>query len=548
MGIEHALLPEQGLVAPGDVVIGADSHTCTYGALGAFSTGVGSTDFAAAMAWGDVWLKVPESIKFVYHGKPRPWVGGKDYPAHHRHDRRRRRALSGDGVHRRGDRRRSSMDGRFTMCNMAIEAGGKSGIVGFDEKTTAYLEARPDGSHARAACDVFASDADARYARVVEIDAAPIEPRSRGRTCRATRRRRASWPASTIDQVVIGSLHERPHRGPASGGRGAARPQGASATCAASSCRARSRSTSRRWPTAPCRRSSRRAVPSRTPTCGPCLGGHMGILAAGERCVSTTNRNFVGRMGHPDERGLPGQPLRGRGLGRRRSRATPEMPGAPARDGEQSTEVRAMIFEGSAHTFGRDVDTDVIIPARYLNTTDPAELGAHCMEDIDAEFVRPRAARRHHRRRRELRLRLARASTRRWRSRPRASACVVAASFARIFYRNAINIGLPIVVSAEAAAGVRAGDRLRVEPAAGTVVNLTQGVDVRGRCFPALHAGAHHGGRPAALRQGAPRRRSALAATARRPRKERRQSARPRFACRSASERGLAPASPDRLL
>ena len=162
MGIEHVLLPDTGMVAPGDVVIGADSHTCTYGAVAAFSSGVGSTDFAAAMAWGHVWLRVPESIKFVYSGRPQPWVTGKDLMLHTIGligvDGALYQAMefTGEAIET------LSMDERFTMCNMAIEAGGKSGIVGFDEKTTRYLQSRPDGSRARSVGQVFASDARRR--------------------------------------------------------------------------------------------------------------------------------------------------------------------------------------------------------------------------------------------------------------------------------------------------------------------------------------------------------------------------------------------------
>jgi 3-isopropylmalate/(R)-2-methylmalate dehydratase large subunit len=296
MGIEHVLLPEQGLVAPGDVVVGADSHTCTYGALAAFSTGVGSTDFAAAMAWGRVWLRVPESIKFVYYGSPKPWVGGKDLILHTIGligvDGALYQAMefAGEAI------TELSLDGRFTMCNMAIEAGAKCGVVGFDAKTDAYLKARPLGSHARSAGAVFASDAAAAYARVVEIDASAVEP-----TVAKPHLPGNAVPVSEvagleIDQVVIGSC---------TNGRLSDLHQ------AAEVLRGRRVHPRVRLVVLPGTQQVvleamadgtlqtliEAGAAVSTPTCGPCLGGHMGVLAAGERCVSTTNRNFVGRMG-----------------------------------------------------------------------------------------------------------------------------------------------------------------------------------------------------------------------------------------------------------
>ena len=274
MGIEHVLLPEQGLVAPGDVVIGADCHTCTYGALGAFSTGVGSTDFAAAMAWGRVWLRVPETIKFVYSGRPQPWVTGKDLILHTIGligvDGALYQAMefTGEAIEA------LSMDDRFTMCNMAIEAGGKSGIVGFDEKTTQYLRSGPEGSRARTAGEVFASDADAEYARVIEIDAArraahggaAAPAREHGAGRRPGRRRRSTRSSSAPAPTAASrTCARRPRilRG----------QQGPPATCAASSSRARSRSAWTRSPTAPCRRSSRPAAPSARRPAAPASAG-----------------------------------------------------------------------------------------------------------------------------------------------------------------------------------------------------------------------------------------------------------------------------------
>ena len=297
VGIEHVLLPDLGMIAPGDVVIGADSHTCTYGAVAAFSTGVGSTDFAAAMAWGHVWLRVPESIRFVYSGKVRPWVTGKDLMLHTIGligvDGALYQAMEFTGEAIEG----LSMDERFTMCNMAIEAGGKSGIVGFDEKTTSYLQSRPEGSRARTAGQVFASDPDAEYARVVEIDAAAVPLTVSKPHLPSYSSPAAELAGTTIDQVVIGSC---------TNGRLADLQQ------AASILRGRKVHPDVRCIILPgtqqvCLDAAADGTMQAlieagcafsTPTCGPCLGGHMGVLAEGERAVATTNRNFVGRMGH----------------------------------------------------------------------------------------------------------------------------------------------------------------------------------------------------------------------------------------------------------
>jgi len=297
VGIEHVLLPDLGMVAPGDVVIGADSHTCTYGAVAAFSTGVGSTDFAAAMAWGKVWLRVPESIRFVYSGRTQRWVTGKDLMLHTIGligvDGALYQAmeLTGEAIEN------LPIDERFTMCNMAIEAGGKSGIVGFDEKTTRYLQSRPEGSRARVAGQVFASDPEAEYAQVIEIDAAAVpltvsKPHLPSYSAAA-----ADLGDTTIDQVVIGSCTNgrlEDLRQAASILRGRkVHPDvrciilpGTQQVCLD----AASDGTMQALIEAGCAFS--------TPTCGPCLGGHMGVLAEGERAVATTNRNFVGRMGH----------------------------------------------------------------------------------------------------------------------------------------------------------------------------------------------------------------------------------------------------------
>ncbi len=293
MGVEHALLPEQGVVGPGDVIIGADSHTCTYGALGAFATGVGSTDAAVGMATGEAWFKVPAVIKFNVTARLAP-VGERQgrHPAHHRDDRRRRRAVPVDGVHRR-HHRALGMDDRMTICNMAIEAGGKGGIIAVDDTTRAYVEGRFE----REPVEYF-SDADAEYAAVYEIDASQIVPTVAFPHLPSNTRPVADARDIWIDQVVIGSC---------TNGRIE------DMRIAASVLKGRKVNDKVRLIIIPATQEIYRQAMHEglfdifldanaavsTPTCGPCLGGHMGILAAGERAVATTNRNFVGRMGDP---------------------------------------------------------------------------------------------------------------------------------------------------------------------------------------------------------------------------------------------------------
>jgi len=294
VGIEHVLLPEQGLVLPGDVVVGADSHTCTYGALGAFATGMGSTDIAVAMATGKIWMKVPETIKFVYHGQLPKWVGGKDLILHTIGligvDGARYQALefSGEAVDD------LSMDGRFTMSNMAIEAGGKAGLFAFDEKTRAYVESR-----ARRPYTAYESDADASYAQVIEINISELEPQVAFPHLPSNARPLSQVGEVPIDQAVIGSC---------TNGR-LEDLQLAAQVLTGQKVHPYVRCIVIPGTQAIYLEAVRQglveafveagAVVS-TPTCGPCLGGYMGVLAAGERCVSTTNRNFVGRMGHPE--------------------------------------------------------------------------------------------------------------------------------------------------------------------------------------------------------------------------------------------------------
>ena len=292
VGIEHALLPDKGLVLPGDVVIGADSHTCTYGALGAFSTGVGSTDLAAVMATGRLWLKVPESLKLVYHGKLNPWVSGKDlilytigqigvdgalYQA---------MEFCGQAI------RTLPMADRFTMANMAVEAGGKNGIFEPDEITLQYVKAR-----AKRPYRLYQSDTEAHYAEVREFDTSKINPQVALPHIPSNVKDVRDVGKIEIDQVVIGSC---------TNGRLD------DLRVAAKILKGKKIAPSLRLVVIPATREiyhqalkeglfeiflSAGAVIS-PPTCGPCLGGHMGVLAEGERALATTNRNFRGRMGH----------------------------------------------------------------------------------------------------------------------------------------------------------------------------------------------------------------------------------------------------------
>lgn len=293
MGIEHALLPEQGLVLPGDLIIGGDSHTCTYGALGAFATGVGSTDVAAGMARGELWFKVPESIKFVYQGELPRFVTGKDlilftigqigvdgalYKA---------MEFTGEAISR------LSMDERFTVCNMAIEAGAKNGVIPPDGKTEEYVKTR-----ARRPYKIYLSDPDASYENILEYNVSALEPQVAFPQSPANIKSVGEAVNIAIDQVVIGSC---------TNGRMEDLRQ------AAEIFRGRKVHPYVRTIIIPATQEIylkalreglieifiEAGAAVSTPTCGPCFGGHMGILGEGEKCVSTTNRNFRGRMGHP---------------------------------------------------------------------------------------------------------------------------------------------------------------------------------------------------------------------------------------------------------
>ena len=292
MGIEHALLPEKGLVAAGECVIGADSHTCTYGALGAFATGVGSTDMAAGMATGQAWFKVPEAIKFHLTGKLPPYVGGKDVILHIigkigvEGARYQSMEFTGEGV------ANLTMDDRFCIANMAIEAGAKNGIFPADEQTIAYMKGRVSRPYA-----IYEADADAEYASVAEINLAAIKPTVAFPHLPENTKTIDDCGDVRIDQIVIGSC---------TNGRLS------DMKAAADILRGRKIHRDVRAIVIPATQEVYKqciklgyiddfidaGCAVSTPTCGPCLGGHMGILAEGERCVATTNRNFVGRMGH----------------------------------------------------------------------------------------------------------------------------------------------------------------------------------------------------------------------------------------------------------
>jgi len=294
MGVEHALLPEKGLVLPGELIIGADSHTCTYGGLGAFATGVGSTDLAAAMITGEVWLKVPETVKFVYKGELSLWVEGKDLILYTIGD------IGVDGALYKAMEftgpviRELGMAGRLTMANMAIEAGAKNGIISADEITEEYVSARAVREY-----EFFKSDEDAEYAEIKEYDVANIEPQVAFPHLPENTKGVSEVGEIVLDQVVIGSC---------TNGRIE------DLRSAASVLMGKKVAKGTRLIVIPATPHIYRTALNEgmfdifldagaiisPPTCGPCLGGHTGVLAKGERAVATTNRNFVGRMGHPE--------------------------------------------------------------------------------------------------------------------------------------------------------------------------------------------------------------------------------------------------------
>jgi len=302
VGVEHALLPEIGLVGPGDLIIGADSHTCTYGALGAFSTGIGSTDLAGGFITGCVWLKVPETIKFIYNGKLKSWVGGKDLILHTIGD------IGVDGALYMAMEfvgpaiKTLPVDDRFSMCNMAIEAGGKSGIIEPDEITYKYVKAAQTANRRLKTVNrklILKSDDEAKYYKVIEYDVNKIEPQISAPHLPSNSGPVSKFKKVNIDQSVIGSC---------TNGRIS------DLRIAAKILKGRKVSSRVRLIIIPAtQKIYNQAIKEgladiflnaggvfSTPSCGPCLGGHLGILASGERAIATTNRNFRGRMGHPD--------------------------------------------------------------------------------------------------------------------------------------------------------------------------------------------------------------------------------------------------------
>ena len=448
-GVEHAILPEAGVVTAGECIIGADSHTCTYGALGAFSTGVGTTDISTGMATGELWFKVPSALKIVLKGKLSPYVSGKDVIIHIIGRIGVDGALyksmefTGDGV------ASLTMDDRFTIANMAIEAGAKNGIFPVDEQTLDYLK-----EHCKKEFKVYTADEDAVYDEVVEVDLSKVRPTvafphlpGNAKTIDEVE---AMEPIK-IDQVVIGSC---------TNGRMSDLRK------AAAILKGHTVHPDVRVMVVPATQKIYKQCIAEglmdifvdagcavnTPSCGPCMGGHMGVMAAGEKCVSTTNRNFVGRMGHVDSLIYL---------------ASPETAAASA----------------IAGYIANPEKVEVIIPARYLNSFDAKELASHAMVDIDPEFakkVQPGdvivanknfgcgSSREHA----PLCLKTAGVS------------CIIAETFARIFYRNAINIGLPIIECPEAAKNIEAGDEVEIDFDSGKIYDRTKGMEFQGQAFP----------------------------------------------------------------
>lgn len=298
-GIEHILLPEEGLVAPGDVVIGADSHSCTYGALGCFSTGVGSTDLAGVLATGEIWLRVPETLKIVYSGKPGRWVVGKDMILKVISEIGDDGALYMAMEHTGDTIAHLSMESRLTLTNMAIEGGAKSGIVPPDEVTVNYVNSRQAVHHRERAFDAVVSDPDASFARTLEVDVAALEPMVAQPSLPSRAVPVSEVEGQEVDQVFIGSCTN-------------ARME--DLRTAAAMLDGRKVASNIRLIVIPATQDlyqqalhegliqvfADAGAAVAAGVCGPCLGGYMGVLGPGERCLSTSNRNYRGRMGHRD--------------------------------------------------------------------------------------------------------------------------------------------------------------------------------------------------------------------------------------------------------
>ena len=420
MGVEHALLPEQGVVGAGDLIIGADSHTCTYGALGAFATGVGSTDAGVGYATGKAWFKVPESLLFKIEGELAPGVTGKDVILHIIGmigvDGALYQAMEFTGSAIRA----MDMDERMSISNMAIEAGGKAGLIEVDDVTRAYLDGRTERPYTE-----YHSDADATYAKVYEIDAASIVPTVSFPHLPSNTRPAAEARDVKIDQAVIGSC---------TNGRIADMRQ------AADVLRGRTVHPDVRCIVIPATQAVYRQCMEEglmdvfldancavsTPTCGPCLGGYMGILAAGERAIATTNRNFVGRMGDPTSEVYL---------------SSPAIAAASAVLG---------------HIGLPDLDTS------FVERVQPGDIIV-ADENFGCGSSREHAP---------IAIKAAGVDV------------VIAKSFARIFYRNSINTGLAIMECPEAVDAISQGDVVSVDADTGVIVDETTGQTYQAQPFP----------------------------------------------------------------
>jgi 3-isopropylmalate/(R)-2-methylmalate dehydratase large subunit len=481
-GIEHALLPEKGFVRPGDCIIGADSHTCTYGALGAFSTGVGSTDLTYGMVSGKVWLKVPRALLFNISGRFNEGVTGKDLIL----TIIGKIGVSGalyKSMEFRGDLSGLTIDDRFTIANMAIEAGGKNGIFEIDDITRRYLIDVGADFEETTPPKINKED----YDEIYDINLGDIKPCAALPSLPENVAAISEIPETAIDQVVIGSCTN----GRISDLRQAAeilREQKIAKNVRCIIFPA----TPKIWADA-LREGLLTAFIEAgciiaPPSCGPCLGGHLGILAANERAVSTTNRNFVGRMGSPHSEVYLASPVTAAHSAISGKIGNPSVTKMPKKrsDKAETAETAANKLDkniaGKTFVYGDNVDTDVIIPARYLNASDDNTLRAHCMEDIDADFAATvgdgdfiaagenfgcGSSREHA----PLAIKAA------------GIKCVIAKSFARIFYRNAINTGLAIL-ECDKAERIHSGDRLEIDFRAGEIRNLTKNETYKTEGFP----------------------------------------------------------------